>query len=172
MDSAPGRPAGKIRDVVFYGRTQVGSVVLSYLVAKGYAVKVIPEDQLTRDLCGMYGLPIVTLDTMGAFDLFVCCHGAKIIPERYLRPGRFVNMHSCLWKYKGKDPVSRYIANRDTEASIESHIMTAEVDAGEVIARVLFDTPVVATHGEYFNIALPHYYTCIDETLRIIESRL
>ena len=98
-----------MKTIIFYGRTQVGSVVLSYLVAKGYVVKVIPEDRLVRDLCGYYGLEIVTLNTMGDFDLFICCHGQKIIPERYLQKGKFINMHSCLWKYKGKDPIKRYI---------------------------------------------------------------
>lgn len=152
--------------IVFYGRTQVGSVVLSYLVAKGHEVKVIPEDDLVRSLAKMYRLDEVTLDTMGEFDLFVCCHGEKIIKPEHLKLGRFINMHSCLWKYKGKDPISRYIKNGDTEASIESHYMVEEVDGGEVIERVLFTTPVVKTHGEYFNLALPHYYTCIDRTLK------
>ena len=155
-----------IKDVVFYGRTQVGTAVLSYLVAKGYRVKVIPEDDMTRMLCDYYNLPIVTLDTMGEFDLFVCCHGEKIIPVRYLQENKFINMHSCLWKYKGKDPISRYIANKDTDASIESHYMTNVVDGGRVIERVLFTTPVVKTHEEYFNIALPYYYTCIENTLK------
>jgi methionyl-tRNA formyltransferase len=103
---------------------------------------------------------------MGSFDLFVCCHGEKIIPEKYLEDGKFINMHSCLWKYKGKDPIARYIKNKDTQASIESHYMTKDVDEGEVIHRELFTTPVVKTHGEYFNIALPYYYTCIHETIK------
>ena len=157
-----------MKTIIFYGRTQVGSVVLSYLVAKGYRVKVIPEDDIVRSLCRFYELEIVTLDTMGEFDLFVCCHGEKIIPEGYLQDKKFINMHSCLWKYKGKDPINRYIVNKDTEASIESHYMVKEVDAGEVIARVPFTTPVVKTHGEYFNIALPHYYKCIDQAIRVI----
>lgn len=157
-----------MKTIVFYGRTQVGSVVLSYLVARGYTVKVIPEDEIVNSLCEYYGLEVVTLKTMGDFDLFVCCHGEKIIDEEYLQEGKFINMHSCLWKYKGKDPVSRYIENKDTEASIESHYMTKEVDAGEVISRVLFKTPIVKTHGEYFNLALPYYYRCIDETLSTI----
>lgn len=152
--------------VIFYGRTQVGSVVLMYLIARGFEVKVIPEDDIVSTICEYFDIPIVTLDTMGEFDLFVCCHGSKIIPERYLVDGKFINMHSCLWKYKGKDPISRYIANGDTDASIESHYMVKEVDAGKVIHRELFTTPIVKTHGEYFNIALPYYYRCIHETLK------
>jgi methionyl-tRNA formyltransferase len=155
-------------NIIFYGRTQMGMIVLSYLVAKGYDVKVIPEDDMLRQLCGYYGLEIVTLDTMGTFDLFICCHGAKIIPERYLEDGKFINMHSCLWKYKGTDPITRYIAHKDTDASIESHYMVKEVDAGKVITRVLFTTPVVLNHQEYFNISTPYYFQCIDETLRKI----
>ena len=160
-----------MKTIIFYGRTQVGSVVLSYLVAKGFKVKVIPEDQLIRNLCDYYNLEAVTLDTMGEFDLFICCHGKKIIDEKYLIPYKFVNMHSCLWKYKGKDPISRYIANKDTEASIEAHYLVKEVDAGEVITRVLFETPIVNSHGEYFNIAIPYYYQCIDEAFKKLNPR-
>jgi len=154
--------------VIFYGRTQMGTVVLSYLVAKGYDVRVIPEDDLIRDMCKYYDLDIINLDTMGWFDLFICCHGSKIIPAGYLIEGKFINMHSCLWKYKGKDPIRRYIDNKDTEASIESHYMVPEIDAGEVITRVLFNTPIVDSYGDYFNIALPYYLQCIDETLKKI----
>jgi len=155
-----------MKNIIFYGRTQMGMVILTYLVAKGYGVKVIPEDDLVRTLCGYFNLETVTLDTMGEFDLFISCHGERIIPEKYLIPGKFINMHSCLWKYKGKDPIRRYIDNKDTDASIESHFMVKEIDAGEVITRVLFKTPVVDSYGDYFNIALPYYFQCIDETLK------
>lgn len=159
-----------MKTIIFYGRTQVGAVVLSYLVAKGFTVKVIPEDGLTRDLCKYYNLEIVNLDTMGDFDLFICCHGEKIIPEKYLTPGKFINMHSCLWKYKGQNPIKRYMANKDTDASIESHFLIKEVDTGQVIVRVLFNTPVIKSYGEYFNLAIPYYLRCIDETLKALEK--
>lgn len=155
--------------IVFYGRTQVGSVVLSYLVAKGHEVKIIPEDEIIKSLGNMYGLEEVTFKTMEPFDVFVSCHGEKFVPNT---DRRYINMHSCLWKYKGKDPISRYIANKDTDASIESHFMTDKFDEGEVINRQLFKTPVVKTHGEYFNLALPHYYKCIDETLKRFNKNL
>lgn len=155
-----------MKTIIFYGRTQVGSVILSYLVAKGFKVKVIPEDDLIRNLCKYYNLEIVSLDTMGKFDLFVCCHGSKVINERYLIPNKFINMHSCLWKYKGVNPIKRYIENKDTKASIESHFLVKEVDAGQVITRILFETPIVSTYGEYFNLAIPYYYQCIEETLK------
>jgi methionyl-tRNA formyltransferase len=155
-----------MKTIIFYGRTQVGAVVLSYLVAKGFKVKVIPEDDLIRNLCKYYNLKIVNLENMGKFDLFICCHGEKIIDEKYLVPDKFINMHSCLWKYKGKDPIGRYIKNKDTNASIESHFLVKDVDMGKVINRVLFKTPVIKSYGEYFNLAIPYYFQCIDETLR------
>ena len=156
--------------IVFYGRRQVGMVVLAHLLALGHTVKVIPEDDLIRQMCKYYNLEIVTLDTMGSFDLFICCHGAKIIPEAYLRPKKFVNIHSCLWKYKGVNPIKRYIENKDTEASVESHFMVPEVDAGQVIARILFQTPIIADYGQFFNLAIPYYFRCIDETLKAIDK--
>ena len=156
-----------MKTIIFYGRAQVGAVVLSYLVAKGYTVKVIPEDEMIKDLCRYYNLEIVNLDTMGEFDLFICCHGKKIIDEKYLK-GKFINIHPCLWKYKGHDPIKRYIENKDIEASVESHYMVKEVDAGEVITRILFETPIINSYGEFYNLALPHYLQCIDGTLKRI----
>lgn len=155
-----------MKTIIFYGRTQMGMVVLSHLVALGHKVKVIPEDKMIEDMCGYYNLEIVTLDTMGEFDFFICCHGKKIIDSKYLVEGKFINMHSCLFKYKGQNPIKRYIENKDTKASIESHYMVEEVDAGKVITRVLFTTPIVSNHQEYFNIATPYYYECIDKTLK------
>lgn len=160
-----------MKTIIFYGRTQMGVAVLMYLVAKGYKVKVIPEDNLVQNVCGYYDLEIVNLDTMGEFDLFICCHGSKIIDEKYLVASKYINMHSCLFKYRGKDPITRYIENKDTKASIESHYIIKEVDAGEVIKSIYFDTPVISTHGEYFNLAMPYYIECIEETLYKLSAK-
>lgn len=157
-----------MKTIIFYGRAQMGVVVLSHILSLGYKVKVIPEDNLIRNMCKYHNLEIVDLETMGKFDLFLCCHGRKIIKKEYLEKGKFVNMHPCLWKYKGHDPIGKYIKNKDIEASVESHYMVEEVDAGEVIIRSLFTTPVIDSYGDFYNIALPHYVKCIDETLKKI----
>jgi len=152
--------------IILYANRNTGMLVLAHLLAKGFKVKVITEDRLIRICARYYGVEVVTLETMGEFDLFICCHGRKIIPDEYLAKGKFINIHPCLFKYKGHNPIRRYIENRDTKGSVESQFMIPEVDAGEVINQQFFDTPVVTSYAMFYNIALPYYLKCIDETLR------
>jgi methionyl-tRNA formyltransferase len=140
-------------NIVLYANRNVGMVVYFYLLSRGHSVKVITEDVLMIEVAD----EVVTLDTMGDFDLFICCHGRKIIDSKYLIPGKFLNVHPCLFKYKGHNPIKRYIENKDTLGSVEVQHMVEEVDAGEVIARVEFETPAIETYAEFYNIALPYY---------------
>ncbi len=154
--------------IVFYGNRNTGQLVLSYLVAKGHQVKVITEEKRLEETARMYHLPVVDFDTMGEYDLFICCHGRRIIESKYLKDRKFINIHPCLFKYKGHNPIKRYIENKDTLGSVESQWMVEEVDAGEVIIRKEFATPVCATYANFYNIAYPYYLECIEETLKKI----
>ena len=152
--------------IVFYGRRNVGMLVLTYLVAKGHEVKVIADD-IVAETAEMLGCPIVNFETMGEFDLFICCHGSKIIDKKYLND-KFINIHPCLYKYKGHSPIKRYIENKDESGSVEAQWMVEEVDAGEVIHQEFFETPKLTTFAEFYNIALPYYLKCIDKTLEAL----
>jgi len=160
-----------IQKIVFYGRRNTGMYILAFLVAKGYEVKVISDDANVLYVANSLGLDVVNLETMGDFDLFICCHGIKIIDSKYLIPGKFINVHPCLYKYKGHNPIKRYIENKDRRGSVESHFMMEEVDSGEVIHSEYFETPVITTFAEYYNIALPYYFKCIERTLNVLQTR-
>jgi methionyl-tRNA formyltransferase len=151
--------------IVLYTRRNVGMYCLSHLVALGHDVSVITDDLRVMWLAERYGCSVVSLDTMGEFDLFLCIHGNKIIPERYLRDGYMVNIHPCLYKYKGHNPIKRYILGKDTEATVESQWMIEEVDAGDVIHREDFITPICNNYADFYNVAMTYYYKCLDETL-------
>jgi len=155
-----------MKTIVLYARRNVGMYCLSHLVALGYKVKVITDDTNVGWLAEEYGCEQVTLDTMGEFDLFVCVHGNKIIPKQYLVEGKFVNVHPCLSKYVGKNPIAKYLENGDTAGTVESHYMTEEVDAGEKITSFWFYTGEIKSYAEFYNIALPHYYKCLNKTLQ------
>lgn len=154
-----------MKSIVLYANRNTGMLVLAYLVAKGYKVKVITEDFLLIENALYYGVDVVTLDTMGEYDLFICCHGRKIIPSKYLVAGKCINIHPCLFKYKGHNPIRKYIENKDTDASVESLYLTEEVDGGEVIHQEFFEAPI-KTYAEFYNIALPYYLRCLAETLK------
>ena len=151
--------------IILYSRRNVGLYCLSHLVALGHEVSVITDDLRVMWLAERYGCPIVSIDTMGGYELFLCIHGHKILPPKYLKDGCMVNIHPCLYKYKGHNPIKRYILGKDTEATVEAQWMIEEVDAGDVIHREDFITPICTNYADFYNVALPYYYRCLDETL-------
>lgn len=44
------------------------------------------------------------------------------------------------------------------------------VDDGEVIVEIGFDTGPIDTYGEFYNLAIPYYFECIDQTIKAIEN--
>jgi methionyl-tRNA formyltransferase len=158
-----------MKTIITYCRRNVGMAILPFLVAKGYGVKVISDDETVLWMADSLGLEIVTLDSMGEFDLFLCVHGNKIIDKKYLVDKKFVNVHPCLYKYKGHNPIRRYILGKDTDGTVESHFMTEVVDEGEVIIEVGFETPICKTYADFYNVALKHYFFVIDKTLEALD---
>jgi len=156
--------------IVLYTRRNVGLYCLSHLVALGHDVKVITDDSNVKWLAGKYKCELVDLDTMGEFDYFICIHGNKIIDKKYLVLGKFINIHPCLFKYKGHNPIKRYVENMDTDATVESQYMIEEVDMGYVIYKEAFDTPVCNSYADFYNEALRYYISCLDKTLDILSK--
>lgn len=162
--------------IIFYGRERVGLCVFLYLVGKGYSLKIIEVDE-SANACNLnliadyFNIEKIKFDSLKDqdFDVLVSCHGRKIISNDVLMKGVCVNIHPCLFKYKGANPIIRYIDNKDTIASVGCHIMTQEVDCGRVIKEVFFTTPIINNCLEFYNIALPYYITCVHEALIEIE---
>lgn len=157
------------KTIILYGKRNTGFNALMYLVAKGYNVKVADESDLTvlslaRDL----GCPVVSTNlelTIGQFGLFLCVHGTRIIEDEYLKNGLFVNIHPCLDKYKGANPIKRYLKNKDEIGSVSSHFMTSEIDGGEIIHTESFATGKISTFQEFYDAAAPFYWLTIKRTL-------
>lgn len=155
-----------MKSVVLYGRRNTGLLALSYLWAKFWPkIEVISDDPQIIEFAKDKKIKLVDFDTMCEFDIFICVHGDKIIPSKYLVDKHMINIHPCLFKYKGKDPISRYIKNEDTEATVESHFIIEEVDAGDVIHVEKFTTGRVSSHSEFYNLAYPFYLKCLYRTL-------
>lgn len=158
-----------MKTIVLYGKRVVGQIALSYLVARKFNVIVVDDSDIgVKHLANKYGVKVASTDyelSMNSYDLFICVHGTRIIEKEYLHPGRMVNIHPCLFKYKGHNPIKRYIENGDTEGSVASHFMTEIVDEGEVIYEAFFDTPVCNSYADFYNVALPMYFLVLDKTL-------
>lgn len=154
--------------VVLYGRRTPCWMALTYLVAKKYNVKVISDDRAVLLVAEKLGVEVRSFEERGFCDLFLCIHGTRILTRQEFTQTRCVNIHPTLELYKGKDPIRRYIENKNTDGSVSSHYMIEEVDAGLVIDTQYFETPVCNTHADFYNIAYIHYLACLEETLKKI----
>jgi hypothetical protein len=159
--------------IVLFARRNMGLLALVYLLSrKKKSLKVVTDDEHIISYAKSNRVEVVSVDTMGDYDLLVSVHWNKIIPVEYLKQGKSFNVHPCLRLYRGKDPVRRYIDNRNTEATVESHYMTEVIDGGAVIHFEKFETGVINSHERFYNIAFPYYLKCLDETMNKISGEI
>ena len=156
--------------MILYANRNTGLLALLYFLQKEHDVKLITEDPMLWQIAENLGVPIVDFRANNDQELFVCVHGRKIIPPEYIK-GCMVNIHPCLYKYKGHNPIKRYIEDGETQGSVESHIMTEKVDEGEIIHSEFFDTPKCETYADFYNVAYPYYIKCLDATMKTLCSR-
>jgi len=133
--------------VIFYGGKQSGLISLLTLIALGHeVVSVIPVDETVRLVAVNLGLNIGKTKNINSnnfvnhlekldADLFVCCHGKQIIGPRILDKYKAINLHPCLYKYKGAKPVDRLLSDKNKKASVAAHWMTEKVDEGKIIVE-------------------------------------
>lgn len=157
--------------IILYGRRNTAQLALSFLVAKGFKVKVITDDFWVTQLANSLNVEECTLDNMGEFDIFISVHGNKIVPMKYLEGKIAFNCHPCLGKYKGHNPIKRYLENKDVMATVDSHFMVEEADMGEVIVSVPFATGQISTYAEFYNEAVPFYFTLFERSLNKLNIK-
>src|SRR4029078_1712177 len=71
-------------------------------------------------------------------DLILVNSYSMLLPPEILSIPRFecVNVHGApLPKYRGSNPIQWAIINNETETGVTMHYMTAEFDAGDIIAQ-------------------------------------
>lgn len=169
--------------IVFYGGETAGLIVLLTLIAKAQNIQyVIPEDEKVRQAAEAFHLKILDkffLDDENFLenlkdniDLFICCHGREILSARLVNSLKCINLHPCLYKYKGAKPVVRLIAEGNTKASVASHLMTDKVDSGETIVEIFKEIHNVSdkSEAEVYNELYSLYCQVIIKTLEKIGS--
>ena len=154
--------------VIFYGGKQAGVVSLFLLNNYFKNIEVIPEDALVKKAAEILNLKQTILEEAGSFDLLVCCHGRKIIPKNMLDKGICINLHPCLYKYKGANPIKSLLSDKETKASVGCHHMSEKVDEGEVIYEKFVDVSECKNETEVYN-KLYIYYA---EVLSISLAKL
>jgi methionyl-tRNA formyltransferase len=100
-------------------------------------------------------------------DLFVSCHGRQIIKSRILQNWKAINMHPCLFKYPGADPIDRLLEDGEKRISVAVHYMTEKVDEGEVIVELFKERESDTAVGVY-NELYPLYSKALVEALKKI----
>lgn len=161
-----------MKTVALYANRNVGLIALTTLLAKGFKVILITEDRLVSIIAAQFGVKESSLEKLPTleFDLFLCVHGRKILPQSYLREGKMVNIHPCLKGYPGTNPIKRYIETGDVVGTVDAHYMTAEVDKGEVIYTHKFATGKCSTYADFYNIAIPFYMVTVNHVIeRILQ---
>jgi len=137
---------------VFIGAKQAGVICLLALKAAGFFIsRVIPHDDLVRKVAQELGLP-VSDDMTFTNEFIVNCHGRKIIKHPF-----GINVHPCLYGYKGANPVQRLIRDGNTTASVGVHVMTDTVDEGQIIYEEYVDVTGLNTEVEIYNKLYPYY---------------
>lgn len=168
--------------IAFYGGQTAGLVVLLALQGLKHDLKVvIPDDDRIFQIAQLFNLPIAdkTLLNTGSFtkdlsqkiDLFICCHGWKILNKTFVTSLKCINFHPCLYKYKGLHPIARLIADNNSRASVATHWMNEKIDSGESIVETFKKIANISgkTEADIYNELYPLYIETLVKTLDNLE---
>ena len=159
---------------IFYGGEKAGMIVLLALTSLCDIRLVIAQDDIVYDIAKLLGLKVdrvsnINKQKLVKADLFVCCHARQIIGDALIKEykDRIINLHPCLYLYKGADPVQRMLKDGITKASVACHHIIKEVDAGKVIIENFQEVESKDTVGVY-NELYPLYVKTIIDTINLI----
>ena len=146
--------------------------MIAALALKEHIIKAVVYDPTTKLTCSILNIPTTTLDDAGDdYDVLFCVHGRDIVPPEILNTKTCVNVHPCLSKYKGADPIGRFLDHGDRTASIGSHYMTEKVDEGPLIYEkwITLKDPI-RNRTEVYNQLYVHYADVILKTMAIVSN--
>ena len=165
--------------VFFLGAKQAGSIGLLTVAAAGYRIQtVVAYDQSVLELARELAIPTLSSlrqpdiqESLLGVDLLVSVHGREIVPRELLVLPRLgsINVHPCLYRYKGANPVGRLLAEGCTLASVGVHRMTETVDEGDVLIEEFVDVTGKQTADEVYNALYPNYSLALLKALRLLE---
>lgn len=130
------RIAGCPYEVVLVASNDPAAAGLALAEAEGIATFALPHKGMTRDAHDT-AIEAAVLDA-GA-DYIVLAGYMRILSDSFVErwAGRMLNIHpSLLPLYKGLDTHARAIAAGDSHGGTSVHLVTPELDAGEVLAQV------------------------------------
>lgn len=160
------------------GGKQAGCIgLLSVLAADCEVLSVVAYDDDVKMVAEELGIPVFSSIEKEGFikdveksDLFFSVHGREIVPKEMLMmpPLGCVNVHPCLYKYKGANPIGRMLDDKNSKASVGVHYMVEKVDEGEVIVEEFVDI-AGKTVEEVYNELYPCYIKAIIKAMPLIK---
>jgi methionyl-tRNA formyltransferase len=166
--------------ICFIGGKQAGILGLLTLLAAGN--KILSAVSYSKDLTKILNtLNIPSYNSVydGNFikklkqsSILISVHAREIIGPKLLKLPKLccINIHPYLYKYKGANPVSRALKDKEFEASVGAHIMGEKVDHGEVIVEEFVDVTGSKSTEEVYNKLYPFYIIVILKALEIITQ--
>lgn len=171
--------SGEGLKVVFLGGKQAGCVGLLATIAAGCCVQALVHyDDLVDGLGVALHLPRFASiaadglrETLTASDLLISVHGREVVSSDLLSLPRLggINVHPCLYAYKGADPVGRLLADRNPRASVGVHRMTQELDRGSVLVEEFVDVSEAKTVTDVYNRLYPHYAIALLKAISLVR---
>lgn len=159
---------------------QAGCIGLLTLAAVGCKIQgVIAYDDAVQNLATMLHIPIFSSltepeveDHLSRSDLLVSVHGREIVPKKLLELPCLggINVHPCLSRYKGVNPIGRLLQDGCTQASVAVHLMTEKVDEGEVLVEEFIDVAGKQSVEGVYNALYPYYSLVLLKALRVLED--
>ena len=156
--------------IVYCGGNQAGCIgLLTLLALRHNIIVVVTQSKIVSDVASLFRLPVeksihsVTLRP----DLIVNAHGREFIPDAELKQAKSggINVHPCLYKFSGADPIGRMLNEKITRASVGCHRMTQKLDTGDVLCERYIDVEGT-TRQEIYNELYPLYPLVLAEGLR------
>lgn len=159
---------------------QAGVIGILTIVAKGHRIlSVVAYDSLVKMICREFNLPIFDsiqnkffLRDLKKSDLLISIHGKEIVPENLLFLPKYncINVHPCLYKYKGKEPIKRLLKDKNTKASVGVHYMTRKLDDGRAIIEEFTNVKGLTDVESIYNALYPYYSLALSKALNYIEE--
>lgn len=156
--------------IAFYGGQTAGVItLLTLLASKQKIIYVIPEDKGIKQIAEYFSLTVTDRQLLdnseyisklqSQVDFLICCHGKKILSKKFVTSIRCINLHPCLYAYKGATPIQKLIADKNPKASVAAHWMTEKVDTGKVIVEEFINIENVEnkTEAVVYNELYPLY---------------
>lgn len=149
--------------------------ILTVLSKKNSILSVASKDENASIICNEFNIPFFEtiynknfMNNLKKSDLFIGVHGREIVSKEVLNLVNCINVHPCLYKYKGSNPIDRLLEDGTSKASVGVHYMTEKIDSGNVIIEEFVDVNGLNTVVEIYNKLYPFYFLALSKTLDMI----